>query len=273
MAEVEDRVSGVLIGLVAGDRNGGPTQMAIRLAESLQALDKFDIEDVGRRYLSWWREGAFDTGPTTARVFELVNSGASFQEGSARVHEESGGFTAGCNPAHRSAPLSMLAARSDDTLHQAAMAEASLTHGHPLAGDVAAAVVRLCRILIRGVEWRAARNEACAGRLAETQAVLLGLTPETPKSGGFAPDVLAAAIYFLDGSESFRYALQNATEFAGPANYCPVLVGTIGGARWGRARISDDLVRRATPFLRRVRRVTDSLATGWYRVETPRIDA
>ena len=273
MAEVEDRVSGVLIGLVAGDRNGGPTQMAIRLAESLQALDKFDIEDVGRRYLSWWREGAFDTGPTTARVFELVNSGASFQEGSARVHEESGGFTAVCNPAHRSAPLSMLAARSDDTLHQAAMAEASLTHGHPLAGDVAAAVVRLCRILIRGVEWRAARNEACAGRLAETQAVLLGLTPETPQERWVRAgrpgscDLLPGWLRIVPRRSS------ECDRIRGSSELLPCAGRDHGGARWGRARISDDLVRRATPFLRRVRRVTDSLATGWYRVETPRIDA
>lgn len=33
----KDRCGGVLLGLAAGDRNGGPIQMAVRLAESLVA--------------------------------------------------------------------------------------------------------------------------------------------------------------------------------------------------------------------------------------------
>ena len=50
-----------------------------------------------------------------------------------------GGKTAGCNPAHRSPPLAMLAALADDDLPGRAATEARLTHHDPLAGDVAAA--------------------------------------------------------------------------------------------------------------------------------------
>jgi hypothetical protein len=42
---VQDRCRGVLLGLVAGDRNGGPIRMAVRLAESLLELARFNPTD------------------------------------------------------------------------------------------------------------------------------------------------------------------------------------------------------------------------------------
>ena len=51
-----------------------------------------------------------------------------------------------------------------------------------------------------------------------------------PTDGGYAPEVLAAAVYFLD-KYPVDVALGAAKAFAGGANYCPVLVGAIGGGR------------------------------------------
>jgi ADP-ribosylglycohydrolase len=72
MTEAGDRIRGVLLGLAAGDRNGGPIRMAARLAESLADRRRFDPDDILARYLDWWRDGAFDTGPTAATVFSLI---------------------------------------------------------------------------------------------------------------------------------------------------------------------------------------------------------
>ena len=121
---VQDRCQGVLLGLAAGDRNGGPIRMAVRLAESLLELGRFGPADIVARYLRWWREGAFDTGPVSGRALELLASGMSCCAASARVHREFGGRTAGCNPAHRSPPLAMLASLADDDLPACAVAEA-----------------------------------------------------------------------------------------------------------------------------------------------------
>src|SRR6476469_1840203 len=100
--------------------------MAVRLAESLLERGQFDPPDIVGRYLQWWREGAFDTGPVSARALELLATGMPAAEASARVHRELGGKTAGCNPAHRSPPLSMLAAAADEDLAACAKAEARL---------------------------------------------------------------------------------------------------------------------------------------------------
>jgi len=139
-AALADRCRGVLLGLAAGDRNGGPTELAVRLAESLADRRAFDGDDVLARYLAWWREGAFDTGPVAALVLERVACGVPVDKAVAQADRELGGQTAGCNPAHRAAPLAMAAFLADEILGDCAVQEAALTHAHPLAGDVAAAL-------------------------------------------------------------------------------------------------------------------------------------
>lgn len=238
----KNRVKGILLGLAAGDRNGGPTHMAVRLAESLIHVGKCDMEDIGTRYLDWWQKGAFDTGPTAARVFALVDSGLSFPAAARQVHIDTGEQTAGCNPAHRSAPLAMMSHLGTRQLAGYAMKEAALTHHHPLSGDIAAAVVVICHELVQGSTWDNAIESACAGALPETRLALRTHEFDSLNNGGFAPDVLAAAVHFVGTSGSFDDALDGALQFAGPANYCPVVVGSIAGARWGINSTSHSLL-------------------------------
>ncbi len=248
----DDRCRGVLVGLAAGDRIGGPIRMAVRLAESLVACGGFNADYILNRYLAWWREGPFDTGPVSDRTFALLAAGMPVQEATAQVHREFGGMTAGCNPAHRCSPLSMLAAIADDDLDAFAMAEAGLTHHDPVAGEIAATVNKLCRALIRGHAWDMALRQ-CGGFAGH----------EGPgNNGGFAPDVLRAAVFFVGTSGSFTEALERSLAFAGPANYCPVLVGAIAGARWGASAIPPSSLAHVE-ILPRVQATADALAAGW----------
>ena len=226
-------IDNLFVGLCASDQNGGPTQMASQLTDSLQQNGGFDIEDVGKRYLNWNKRDGYDSGPTAARVFELVNKGMSFAKASEHTDYEMGGRTAGCNPAHRAAPLAMLDV-SDEKLINITIQEAKLTHWHPLAADVSVATVLLCRKLWRGGGWHASISSVRKGRMVDTQRALETHNINDLSGDGFAPNVLAAAMYFLMNSDSLSEAIESSVNFAGPANYCPVLVGTIGAARWGK---------------------------------------
>ncbi len=263
MSKIQDRVKGIFIGLAAGDKNGGPIRMALRLAQSLHGRNAFDVVDIGERYLAWWRQGGFDTGPVAAKVFKLADSGLSFDQAALQVHNESGGITAGCNPAHRSAPLAMLASLPDDELSAAAIAEASLTHKHPLAGDVSTATVTLCRALVRGNDWSTALRLAQRGRLSQTRVALETKPADSLSTGGFAPQVLAAAIHFISDNETFSSAIREAVRFAGPANYCPVLVGSIGGARWGESAIRSDLLGSNFELMPHISEAAENLSSDW----------
>jgi ADP-ribosylglycohydrolase len=262
MQDHEDRIVGTLLGLVAGDRIGGPVRMAILVAESLRERGDFDVSDIGCRYLRWWREGAFDTGPTVARVLSFADTGMPFAQASLQANLEAEGMTAGCNPAHRSVPFATCASIPDSSLAQAATSEALLTHRHPLAGDVAAAVNCLCRALIRGAPWSVAVKVAAEGRSPETRhALALQAAPKLSRNG-FAPDVLGAAIHFVHESASFANALTRSIAFAGPPNYCLVLVGSISGARWGAGQIDAAWLRHHDVLVPRLTSIARALASG-----------
>lgn len=257
-----DRVAGVLVGIAAGDLYGGPLRMALHLAESLIACGEFNASDVLSRHIGWFKEGAFDTGPVAENVLARIAAGEPPEVAVRTVHEARGGLTAGCNAAHRCAPLAMAHCLDDGNLRDAAVQEAALTHFDPLAGDVSAAVVVLCRSLIIGDAWADALALAARGRKELTQRALCVAERATLSTGGYAPNVLAAAIHFVDRHRDFGSALDASFEFAGGGNYCPVLVGAIGGARWGQRSVPAERLQHAE-LLPRVRAAAECLAESW----------
>jgi len=165
-------------------------------------------------------------------------------------------------PARPNRALLMAAFLADHQLAPYAHTEAALTHKDPLAGDVAAATIRLCRALIRGTAWPAALQAASTDRALPTVAALTSAAEPPVYRDGFAPHVLQAAVHFVHIQDQFGTALEAAFAFAGPANYCPVLVGAIGGARWGAGQIGASYLSHCK-VLPQVCQTADRLAQAW----------
>jgi ADP-ribosyl-[dinitrogen reductase] hydrolase len=221
-----------MTGLASGDLHGGPTAMANILAASLAECDGLDIKNLTGRYLDWWWMEGFDTGPVFSDVMALLDHGISREKAVRIVDKNHNGLTAGCNPAHRIAPLSFVSSIAIEQLPDLAIQEARITHHHPLAGDVSAAVVVLCRALLDGMTYEKAKAFAAKDRLPETREALLNFDDRPLSASGFSPEALRAAIHFIDRSPCASDAVEAASLFAGDGNYCPVLVGAISGARW-----------------------------------------
>ena len=80
-------------------------------------------------------------------------------------------------------------------------------------------------------------------------------------------DVLLAALYFLDKYPNFEDALQFSLQFAGSANYCPVLVGSIGGARYGVEHIPKHHLKDVgDALLQRISLVADEFKKDWKEI-------
>ena len=249
---VADKAVGCLIGLMAGDDNGGPTSMMMKNLEVITSTRTLMVQYFGNGYLEWFKDDGFDAGLATHKVLELVDSGLSFDEAAKQIDEELGGMTAGISPAHRSIPLSLHYVawylRSPNFFEECPNTgfrefestirrEAKLTHLHNYATEVSLAVNAICMQFILGRdEFRALDfgmkfiNEDLRSNILDN---VYTKNSDHLKDGGYAPDVLTAALWFLLHTHTFEDALKQSKDFAGAANYCPVLVGSIGGAMYG----------------------------------------
>ena len=227
--------------------------MALILGDSLSAQRGLDLADLATRYLTWHQTGAFDSGPTWAAVFARHARGMPIEQAAAQVHAACGGLTAGTNPAHRVAPIGCLP-RPPETLAAMARAEARLTHLHPDAGEAAAAMALLIHHLLAGEPWPEARRRTAESLVGSVACVVRGDVTGPLSPGGYAPETLRAALWFMEAHADFTTALDASFVFAGPANYCPVLVGALAATRWGvPAGMSTELAEAARGCFRSLR--------------------
>ena len=70
----------ILNGINEGDQIGGPFDLASVLIDSIKKNNNFNKLDTSKMYLQWWKNGAFDTGPTYASVFTKIENGMEYDD-------------------------------------------------------------------------------------------------------------------------------------------------------------------------------------------------
>jgi len=269
--KVRDRVSGLLWGLAAGDRNGGPIRMALRLAESLLQYNTYNRKDVIDRYYKWFKgpphdeEKSFDTGSTFLTVFTHVDKGMDIDAAADLVLNKF--QSAGVNAAHRAPVLACVKSISEADLAEITKQESTITHKHKISVAVAVIVTVLCRHLIQGDTLAHALEKVKVfqdKRDFQTKTMLTKCPRNSLSTDGSSPNVLKAALYFLGNGSDFSSTLNESINFAGAANYCPVIVGSIGGALYGFSAIADnDLKHIDKSLLVRLQKVSTALSEMW----------
>ncbi|MDC0228214.1 ADP-ribosylglycohydrolase family protein, partial [Alphaproteobacteria bacterium] len=142
-------------------------------------------------------------------------------DASIQVNKALKGNTAGCGPAHRIAPLATFKNIPTNKLVDYARQEARITHYHPDAGNCSGIMVLLCRYLLEGCSWNESKDLVSKDENVKT--TWANIQNANLNNGGYVLDVMQSAFHFLDRED----ALNNSLTFAGPANYCPVIVGVL----------------------------------------------
>ena len=184
----------ILKNIKLGDIIGGPYQLAKIISKSLELNKNFNEDDLRRRYLDWWKDEAFDTGPTYASVLTKINKGMEHNLAVKKVHEEFGFNTAGCGPAHRATPLAGSYNIPTNQLINIARREAKITHFDDDAGNGSAIVIMLCRYLLEGKSLRDAENLIASDNDLKTS--WLKLQKAKLKPDGYIYNVIFSALYF-----------------------------------------------------------------------------
>jgi len=159
--ELVSRARGALLGLVAGNQLGVPTEhlgtpdairkvfpngvsdlavppknspydddaaMALLLGESLLERQGFDAADVGRRWVKWMKVDGRGIGATTKRALTLIDRGKEPFEAGRLVYQENPRRAAGNGSIMRCVPVALRYHDDADRLIRVSTQQAAITH-------------------------------------------------------------------------------------------------------------------------------------------------
>ncbi|HEV2670844.1 MAG TPA: ADP-ribosylglycohydrolase family protein [Gemmatimonadales bacterium] len=181
--QLVSRARGALLGLVAGNQLGVPTEhmgtpdairkafpngvhdlapppknspydddaaMALLLGESLLAANGFDATDVARRWVKWMKVDGRGIGSTTKRALTLIDRGKEPFEAGRLANQENPGRSAGNGSVMRCVPVGLRYHDDLDRLIRVSTQQAAITHADERCTWAAAAVNLAARELLHG---------------------------------------------------------------------------------------------------------------------------
>ena len=181
--QLVSRARGALLGLVAGNQLGVPTEhmgtpdairkafpngvvdlapapknspydddaaMALLLGESLLASRGFDANDVARRWVKWMKVDGRGIGITTKRALTLIDRGKEPFEAGRLANQENPGRSAGNGSVMRCLPVALRYHDDPDRLIRVSTQQAAITHADERCTWGAAAVNLAARELLHG---------------------------------------------------------------------------------------------------------------------------
>ncbi len=181
--QLVSRARGALLGLVAGNQLGVPTEhmgtpeairkafpngvvdlapppknspydddaaMALLLGESLLASKGFDANDVARRWVKWMKVDGRGIGITTKRALTLIDRGKEPFEAGRLTNQENPGRSAGNGCVMRCVPVGLRYHDDPDRLIRVSTQQAAITHADERCTWGAAAVNLAARELLHG---------------------------------------------------------------------------------------------------------------------------
>ena len=181
--QLVSRARGALLGLVAGNQLGVPTEhlgtpeairkafpngvvdlapppknspydddaaMALLLGESLLASKGFDANDVARRWVKWMKVDGRGIGIRTKRALTLIDRGKEPFEAGQLANQENPGRSAGNGSVMRCVPVALRYHDDPDRLIRVSTQQAAITHADERCTWGAAAVNLAARELLHG---------------------------------------------------------------------------------------------------------------------------
>jgi ADP-ribosyl-[dinitrogen reductase] hydrolase len=214
------------------------TLQAIAVAESLLTCRGFSGPDLALRLLAGFRSHHEYYGPTSTRVFSLVEAGVDPMMAARRVHQEQGSSRTN-GPVMRGPPIGLVYAGR--AVEEVSMAAARLTHYDPVAGAASGFVNRMVSELCRGHSREDAYVAALADcREHETLGVLGSWRARPVVPSLDALELSHAALAVIMTTTTFSGALEAAVNTGGDSDTLGAVTGALAGAAYGAGAIPRD---------------------------------
>jgi ADP-ribosyl-[dinitrogen reductase] hydrolase len=183
----------------------------------------FDTRLMAEAFVAWWRGRPVDCGNTCRRGIQRY-----LLDGSLEGPPHDG--DAGNGALMRLLPAALATLEDDDAFERVAIAQAHLTHHHPLSDAAVLGIGRLLRRLLAGDDADAPRD-AIARLVAQHPA--FRFDPYPGRASGYVVDTVQTVLHAFTTQSAFEDCVVTAVNRGEDADTTGALVGMLAGARCG----------------------------------------
>ncbi len=215
------------------------TEMSLCIARSIVEVG-FSAEDIARRFVAWYRGRPTDVGNTCRRgITRFMTQGT--------VQGPPNEGDAGNGATMRMAPIAVAALADAATLETMAVAQAHITHHHPVSDAACILVGTLIQgaLIGHGMDRLQRHAEATAAAFP-----CFRYQPYPGLSTAYVVDTLQTVLHFLFATSSFEECLVATVNQGGDADTTGAIAGAIAGAYYGLDGIPREWMRRLDPAVR-----------------------
>ncbi len=212
---------------------------ALALLDSLLTCGQLDPDDLGRRFVSWWTEGAytpdgraFDIGNQTSDALLKLQQGVRATSAGGRGERDNGNGSL-----MRVLPLALWHQGSDAELVELAHLQSRITHAHPRGEACCAAYVLMARGLLegRGDPWASAfetLQHIYRPTSAHAQELAIVRSFRQIRGSGYVVDCLHSARIALEAPD-YTAVVRRAIGFGLDTDTTAAVAGGLAGIRHG----------------------------------------
>ena len=210
------------------------TQMSLALGGALLARGGWDLRAVAEAFAVWMRSRPVDIGHTCRRGIRRF-----LLEGTLSAAPATD--SAGNGAAMRNLPVALATLGDPAALAEYSLAQAHLTHHHPLSDAATLALGRMTQALLRGGGIGDGRRiaDALAARHPE-----FCFAPWPGRTTGYIVDTVQTVFDAFFRTASFEACLVEVVNRGGDADTTGALAGQLAGARYGLQGIPARWLRR-----------------------------
>ena len=203
------------------------TTMSLALGQALmESADSgrfFDTRVIAEAYLKWWRGKPVDCGDTCRRgIVRYLRHGS--------LHGPQNEGDGGNGALMRNLPVVIATLGDEEAFESVSLAQARITHHHPLSDAAVLGLGRLLRIILRDADANEIDN-AIHNWIAAWPA--FKFHPYPGRASGYVVDTVQTVLHAFTSSHDFETAILRAVNQGEDADTNGALTGMLAGARCG----------------------------------------
>jgi ADP-ribosyl-[dinitrogen reductase] hydrolase len=216
------------------------TEMSLCLARAILKDGVWNLTAAADEFLAWMRGKPVDIGSTVRRgIRDYLLKG--------QLETPPNDWDAGNGAVMRMVPVALYTAGDERLLTKLAVAQAHLTHNHPLSDAACITTGRMVQAALFGADRFALHALA---RDLVTRFPPFRFNDYHGRASGYVVETMQTVFHFLFTTGSFEECLVEVVNQGGDADTTGAIAGMIAGALYGEAAIPEQWLKRLEPSVR-----------------------